>query len=66
MFRKYVRQAIVHTRDGSSIRGIWWRELRNYVIIKQAELLMDKSTATALDGEVFVPRGNIEFIQVLE
>lgn len=66
MFRKYVRQAIVHTRDGSSIRGIWWRELRNYVIIKQAELLMDKTTATALDGEVFVPRGNIEFIQVLE
>lgn len=57
-------EVIAHTKTGESIRGVLWRKRPAWVIIKQPELLNGNSQPQALEGDVWVHRDNLDFLQV--
>lgn len=68
-FRPYpeMRRVVVNLKSGTAFRGLVWRHTGGYVVIREAEMLADRDNAAqrAVDGEVAVMRGDIDFLQVL-
>ncbi len=59
-----LRLVIVNTRTGKAFGGVLWQRRREYLVLRNAELLEGKQR-TAMDGEVVIERVNVDFIQVL-
>jgi len=58
------RQVIVNTKTGRAFRGVLWRAGLRYMVLRQAEMLGGEPVA--LDGEVLIARGNVDFVQVID
>lgn len=56
---------IVNTKTDKTFRGILWKRRFGYLILRQAELLKSGNEAVAMDGEVFIYRTDVDFVQVL-
>lgn len=69
-FRPYpeMRRVVVNLKSGTSFRGIVWDHAGPYVLLRQVEMIHDRDNMArkAVDGEVAVLRGDVDFIQVLE
>lgn len=69
LFRRYpeLRTAIVNLKSGTSFRGVIWRHVGAYVVIRNAEMLQDRDSAVrrVVDGEVVVLMADIDFVQVV-
>lgn len=67
-FRPYpeLRTVIVNLKSGTSFRGVVWRVKSPFLVVRNAEMLVqaDKKTR-ALSGEVVVLLGDVDFIQVV-
>lgn len=59
------REVVVHTKDGKSIRGVLTERARDYVTVKKAELLTTQARSSVMEGEAFIFRSEISFIQVM-
>ncbi len=59
------RRVIVNTRTDRVFRGLLWRKRREYLVLRNAEMLRERGAAAPVDGEVVIERGNIDFIQVV-
>jgi small nuclear ribonucleoprotein (snRNP)-like protein len=58
---------IVHTRDGSSIRGVLLAVHSDVYVLRHAAYLNGDGSKVAIDGEALVPTARVGFIQrVLE
>lgn len=68
-FRRYpeLRTVIVNLRSGTAFRAVVWRHAGPYVVLREVEMLADRDNTArkAVDGEIAVLRGDIDFIQVL-
>jgi len=68
-FRPYpvLRTVIVNLTSGTSFRGVIWRRVGPFVVLRNAEILDDRGTPVrkAVDGEVVVKLADIDFVQVL-
>ena len=60
-----LQRVVVNTKGGSAFRGLLWERNGPYLVLREAEMLASRAAPTALDGEVAIPAGNIDFIQVL-
>ncbi len=60
-----LRQVIVNTRSERAFRGVLWDRQGGYLVLRNAELLKAKNETVAIDGEVVVDVGNVDFVQVL-
>jgi len=60
-----LRQVIVNTKTDRAFRGVLWRKRRGYLVLRQAELCKAKGETVPMDGEVVIPAGNVDFIQVV-
>ena len=58
-------RVILNTKSGRAFRGVLWAYHRRFAILKAAELLNPGGQLVPVDGEVIVPKEEIEFIQVL-
>jgi hypothetical protein len=58
------REVVINTKDKMSFRGILWSRWFGVFILKNAQLLENK-TWFDIDGEVVILRENIEFLQRL-
>jgi hypothetical protein len=54
---------VVHTKTGQSIRGAVRRKRGAWVVLANAVLLDGQREAITLDGDVSIPRDNIDFAQ---
>jgi hypothetical protein len=59
------RSVIVSSKSGNDFRGVLWRQEGRYLVLRNAELLRTREAPLPVDGEVVIPRENVEFIQVL-
>lgn len=59
------REIIAHLKDKTSIRGILTERTRDYLTIKKAQIVTAGATSAVMDGEAFVFRNEVSFIQVL-
>jgi hypothetical protein len=56
---------IVHTRGGSSFRGLKRGVYDDALLLWQAAILEDEGRVTMLDGDVVIPREQVHFIQAV-
>jgi len=55
---------VVHTTSGSSLRGVLVGTYRDSLVLKHAKYLAS-NTVEDIDGEVYVPVGQVAFVQHL-
>jgi len=60
------RQVIVNLDTGRTFEGVLWASRGPLLTLRHARTLQPGSDAIPVDGEVVVPRGRVEFIQVVE
>ena len=60
------QRIIVHTISDQSIDASLVAVMKDGIVLRAAKLLSNVGPATAMSGEVFVPRGNIAFAQLDE
>lgn len=70
-FRPYVelKRVLLNLKSGTVFRGVVFQQVGPYLVLRSAEMLSDrgaavKGNALAVDGEVLVLRGDVDFIQV--
>lgn len=61
-----LRRVVVNTTSGTALRGLLWQRRGGYLVVREAELLVARQTPTPVDGEVAIPMGHIDFLQVLD
>lgn len=66
-FNRYpvLKRMIVNTRTGKAFRGVLWERRRDYLVLRDAEMLPGRGETVAIDGEVIIPASNVDFIQVV-
>jgi len=68
-FRPYpeLKTGIINLKSGTSFRGVIWRLVEPYMVLRNVEILQDRDHAErhAVDGEVIVKLSDIDFIQVV-
>lgn len=60
-----LRRVIVNTKSGRAFRGVLFQRRRGYLLLRNAELLKPGGETAAMDGEVYVPAENIDFVQAV-
>lgn len=65
-FTKHKRTVLVHHKTGVTLEGILLGRSRGHYILRVAKLKKDEEQTYSLDGEIRVPRENVEFFQVLD
>jgi hypothetical protein len=66
LFDRYptLKTVIVNTPD-YSFRGVLWRRRGEYLVLRNAEMIKTKGETVPLDGEVLIPTGRVQFLQVV-
>jgi hypothetical protein len=68
LFNSYpvMESVIVNLKDkGHSFRGVIWKRVNGYLVLRNGELLKPGGDAVAIDGELLIQERDIEFLQVL-
>lgn len=52
-------------QDAPAFRGVLWQRRGGYLVLRDAQMLRPRMEAVTMDGEVLIPAGNIEFLQVI-
>ena len=68
--RPYLRQleaetVVVHTREGSSIRGVLLAVYSDVYVLRHAAYLNPDGSTVAIDGEALIPLARVAFTQRL-
>jgi hypothetical protein len=50
--------------EATVIRGILWEARAQWLVLKNAEALALNQPPKPLDGEIVIPRANVDFLQV--
>lgn len=58
-----LKTIIVNCTDGTSFRGVLYRERGPLLILKQAEYLEPGAEPVLLDGDTIIDRARIAFVQ---
>lgn len=58
------QEVVVHTKTGNSLRGVLTSRRGRWVVLKQPSVFIDADHTEPLEGEAWVDRANVDFIQV--
>lgn len=63
----YRETVIVNLKSGRSFRGVLWQRTGGFLVLKHAQTIGrgPDGGLVPVDGEVLVPFGDIEFVQVV-
>jgi hypothetical protein len=56
---------IVHTKNGMSFKGIKQTVYDDCLMLRDARVLEDEGMSRVLNGEVAIPRENVDFMQLM-
>lgn len=59
---KYRHTVIANTKDGQTLKGIYWGGRGRVVLLRQASML-ENGQLIPIDGEVVIERDNVSFYQ---
>jgi hypothetical protein len=59
------REVLVQLLSGNAVRGVLWASKARRLVIKSATLFEPGADPKAMDGDVVVERGNVDYVQVL-
>lgn len=59
------QSVIVNTKTGKAFRGILWAKKRDVLVLKDAEISRGGGQWAQVDGEIYVDRLNVDFLQAL-
>jgi len=59
------RTVVVNTRTKLAFRGVLWQRRREFLVLRNVEMLRPHGETVAMDGEVVIMRDNVDFIQVV-
>lgn len=59
------RKAVINTKSDKSFVGIIWERRRDYLILKDAQMLRPREEAIQMDGEVLIFVQDVEFMQLV-
>lgn len=59
------RTVIVNLKSGRAFRGVLWARRAGFLVLRNAEALPGGGKAAPVDGELAVPEGNVDFLQVV-
>jgi hypothetical protein len=59
------RKVVVNTKDDRALRGFLWERNREYLLLKNAELVEGDARPIPMDGEVIIYARDVSFLQVL-
>lgn len=66
LFYPIRRKILINTKTDRTFRGILWKTTGRYLVLKNAEVLLEKNQSRmTMDGEVVIERSNVDFIQVI-
>jgi len=67
LFSNYPKKhkVIVNTKNDKSFRGILYKKNPNYLVLTKSELLLGVGETTPIDGELFIYKSDVDFIQVV-
>lgn|GEM_PF-3308608 len=57
------RRCLVSLKSGESFMGVLWASDRSVLVLRDAETTDSDNSARSVDGEVFVFRADVAFIQ---
>ena len=60
-----LQRVIVNTKTDKAFRGVLWRRVHGYLVLRNAEMLGPKGEVTKVDGEIVIDGSNVDFLQVL-
>ena len=60
-----LRRVIVNTKTDRAFRGVLWDRRGDYLVLRNAELVKGRGETVEMDGEVVIPVGNVDFMQVV-
>lgn len=65
--RRYpeVRRVVVNLKSDRAFRGVLWRRRRDYLVLRDVEILKPGGGTVRMDGEVVVMAENVDFMQVV-
>ena len=59
------QRVLINCDDDTAVRGVLIAARGAWLVVQQAELLRAEGPAAALDGQTYVPRARVIFMQVL-
>lgn len=62
----FYRSVILNTTTDKTFRGVLWDRRGEYLVLRQAEMLVKGAKPASMDGELVIPRTNVDFLQVVE
>lgn len=62
----YRETVIVNLKSGKAFRGALWQRTGGFLVLKRAEMLRPREAPLPMDGDVLVPFGDVEFLQVVQ
>jgi hypothetical protein len=60
-----VRQTVIVNTAEQSFRGVLWQKTREWLELRNAELLKGRGEIVKMDGSVLIYRDRVEFVQIL-
>ncbi len=60
-----LREILVTTKSDRTFRGLLWRRRGAYLVLRKAQMCSRGREPVAMDGELAIPTGNIDFVQVV-
>lgn len=60
------RLVLIHHKTGTTLEGMLMGRSRGHYILRVAKLKKDEEQTFSLDGEIRIPRENVDFLQVLD
>lgn len=61
----YRETVIANLKSGKAFKGVLWQRTGGFLVLKQAAMHMAREGWKPVDGEVLVPFGDVEFMQVV-
>jgi len=61
-----LRRVIVNTKTDRAFRGVLWARRGEYLVLRNAEMIRPGGQTMAMDGELVIEAGNVDFLQVVD
>ena len=67
IFRRFPvkRKVVLNTKTDKTFTGVIWEKGRDYLILKNVQMLSPREKSIPLDGDVLVFTEDIEFVQLV-
>lgn len=60
-----LQEGVLNLKSGTVFRGVIWRQVDGWLVLRNAKLLQGNKAVVPIDGEVTVRVCDVDFIQIV-